>query len=214
MTMDDRTTMQAVGACLDSLGLRHEIAESDTGDTARVRFTGHNGRFRMMMWLDHGVDGQTSLIARAYAPVSGDATKPVHILAVAPARVAELYVLLNLINAKHLRAGAFYLDPADGDVTFGWSIPITEVPAVGLIDQVIAMSHALDHHFPDVRAVALEGRTAYEAFEAHLARDEAELARAEAEAEAAEAPADVPDPELDDWDDAEDEGPLPFRRVV
>ncbi|HAN16422.1 MAG TPA: hypothetical protein DCP73_12840, partial [Chloroflexi bacterium] len=81
MTMDDRTTMQAVGACLDSLGLRHEIAESDTGDTARVRFTGHNGRFRMIMWLDHGVDGQTSLVARAYAPVSGDATKPVHILA-------------------------------------------------------------------------------------------------------------------------------------
>jgi len=75
------------------------------------------------------------------------------------------------------------------------------------------MAHALDHHFPDVRAVALEGRTAYEAFEAHLARDEAELARQEAEA-AADAPADVPDPELDDWDDAEDDGPLPFRRVV
>lgn len=209
MTMDDRTTMQAVGACLDTLGLRHEIAESDTGDTARVRFTGQHGRFHMMMWLDHGVDGQTSLIARAYAPVSGDATKPVHILAVSPARVAELYVLLNLINAKHLRAGAFYLDPADGDVTFGWSVPLTEVPAVGLIDQVIAMAHALDHHFPDVRAVALEGRTAYEVFEAHLARDEAGLARA-----AADASADLPDPEPDDWDDAEDDGPLPFRRVV
>ena len=128
--------------------------------------------------------------------------------------MAELYVLLNLINAKHLRAGAFYLDPADGDVTDGWSIPMTEVPAVGLIDQVIAMAHALDHHFPDVRAVALEGRTAYEAFEAHLGRDEAELAQTSAEVEAADAPAGVPDSELDDWDDAEDDGPLPFRRVV
>jgi hypothetical protein len=220
--MDDSTTMTRIAASLDDLGFTYERRENDDVSDIRVRFTGKHGRYSVWFKLDHLSPDRANLCVRAYTPLSGDPSKPIPTVAVKPGRLAQLHVLLNLVNAQ-LRCGAFHLDPHDSDLTFLWAIPLEGEPTTDLIDLSLHMADAIDDMIANVRAIVIKGKSAWEVYAAHRERVNASYGDAgDADSAPVIDPAGLLDPDgwdtLDGWDDTEEgdagDGEAPFRRAV
>ena len=156
------------------------------------------------------------------SPLSGDPSKPIPTVAVKPGRLAQLHVLLNLVNAQ-LRCGAFHLDPHDGDLTFLWAIPLEGEPTTDLVDLSLQMAHAIDDMIANVRAIVTKGKSAWEVYATHCERVNAAYGDAgDTDSAPVVDPTDPIDPDgwdtLDGWDDTDDggagDGESPFRRAV
>jgi hypothetical protein len=214
--MDNRITMNRVAACLDELGLNYDRRDEDDTTDLRVPFTGEFSRYSIWFKLDHFGPRRANLNVRAYVPLSGDPRQRIPAMAIKPGRLAQLHVLLNLINAQ-LRCGALHVDPGDGDLTFAWAIPLEVEPSTDLIDFAMHMAYTIDGMIPNVRAVVIEGKTAWEVYAAHRERVSAPHTEQDGSADADPPVLDLDGIEIDDpdgWDDTEDDGPMPFRRAV
>jgi hypothetical protein len=220
--MNDTRIMDRVAASLDELGFKYERRDNDEMPEIRVRFTGSHGRYSVWFKLDHFGPDRANLCVRAYTALSGDPRNPIPSVAIKPGRLAQLHVLLNLINAQ-LRCGAFHVDPGDSDLTFAWAIPLEAEPTTDLINFALHMASAIDYMITNVRAVVVTGKPAWDVYVAHR-----EGVNAAFEGTSDGGPGATPTVEPldldalidpDGWDETEasddaDDGPTPFRRAV
>jgi hypothetical protein len=220
--MNDTRIMDRIGASLDELGLRYDRRDNDEIADIRVRFSDERRGYNVWFKLDHFGPDRANLSVRAYTPLSGDLRRPIPAVAIEPGRLAQLHVLLNLVNAQ-LRCGAFHVDPGDSDLTFVWAIPLEAEPTTELIDFALHMASAIDDMITNVRAVVVKGKPAWEVYVAHR-----EKVNAAFEGTGDGAPDATPTVEPldldalidpDGWDETEegddtDNGPTPFRRAV
>jgi hypothetical protein len=213
--MNDTRIMDCIANSLDELGCKYDRRDNDD---IRVNFTGDYSRYTVWFTVDQFGPDRVNLRVRAYTALSGDRRKPIPAIAVEPGRLAQLQVLLNLIN-QTLRCGAFYIDRNDSDLTFSWAIPLEAEPTTDLVDFALGMADAIDVTVVSVRAVVIEGKPAWEVYSAQ--RDQVDASYAgRGESVGGDAPA--PEPlEVDDpdgWDDTDgddaEDGPTPFRRAV
>lgn len=220
--MNDTRIMDRIGASLDELGLTYDRRDNDEIADIRVRFTGDHGRYSVWFKLDHFGPDRANLCVRAYTALSGDPRNAIPSVAIKPGRLAQLHVLLNLINAQ-LRCGAFHVDPGDSDLTFAWAIPLEAEPTTELVDFALQMASGIDDMITNVRAIVVKGKPAWEVYVAHRERVNAAF-----ESTGDGAPGTTPTVEPldlealidpDGWDETEeaddaDDGPTPFRRAV
>ena len=220
--MNDTRIMDRIGASLDELGFTYERRDNDEASDIRARFTGSHGRYSVWFKLDHLNRDRANLCVRAYTALSGDPRSAIPAVAIKPGRLAQLHVLLNLVNAQ-LRCGAFHIDPRDSDLTFVWAIPLEAEPTTDLIDLALHMASSIDDMITNVRAVVVNGKPAWDVYVAH--REGVDAAYEGTRDGGAGATPTVEPLDLealidpDGWDETEegddaDDGPTPFRRAV
>jgi len=193
-------TLVQVAKCLDILDFQYDL--EDENDRICTGFGAEHAPYGVTIKAFDLNDSVRILRFRAYVSLR---EHQLPILAIAPAHLDEAQRFINYLNGRWMDAGHLFFDPADGDLSFDWTVPVVSDLTPEFVDSLLRFLGQVQHFFPEVRAILAQGMSTVDAIAAHRARDEASQKRTEGEAGDGEAPSG------DDPDASPDETfPFPF----
>jgi hypothetical protein len=161
-------TLVQFAKCMDILEFQYDLDE----ESDRI-YTGFGGDQAPYSVTIRAFDlNETTRIVRFRAYVSMREYQ-LPVLAITPARHDEAHRFINYVNGRWMDAGHLFFDPADGDLSFNWVVPVVGDLTPEFVDTLLRYLGQVQHFFPEVRAILGQGISTVDAIAAHRARDEA-----------------------------------------
>lgn len=170
--------------CLDILEFQYDLDEE--GDRIYSGFGGDHSSYSVTIRA-YDLNETTRMVRfRAYVSMR---EQQLPVLAITPARHDEAHRFINYLNGRWMDAGHLFFDPADGDLSFDWAVPVVGDLTPELVDRLLRYLGQVQHFLPEVRAILGQGMSTVDAIAAHRARDEAASKKPDGEAGDGDTPA-------------------------